>query len=741
VQIAQRMHLCAGPAPPARAADMDVASKQMSMYISSPPGPAGPEFTIAYRSPHRHQYTLAWWAWMLIFLLCMGLSLAGIPALSYRTYDECLASAGLLPVDNCVAYLLVWRCLFAAVCFGTSTLLVRAQANNAVLLLLACTLAATGATESLLTTALIKPELPWSMPFWSWAVYALRALAVWGALVLLYIFPDGRFTPGWTRSLAAIWTLCVVVWLFKPDLPFNMIYGETWRRTRETSLIVAAGWFGMGILAQLYRYARRTDAGQRRQIRWASAGMITAIIGTLLYYVPPHWWLGIEIATGIPGGLIRAPLFTIMVALGPLCIALAVLQHRIWDIDIVVNRTIVYGTLTTCIIALYTVVFSWLGAALRAYSPFVVSLIATGLILIAFQPLRDWLQRRVNRLLYGHRDEPYQVLTRLGRRLKETTVSGAVLPAVVETIAQTLNLPYVAIDLTTSTGAFRTEATYGQITGQPVDLLLAYQGETVGRLVVATRSPREGFTPAEHQLLTSIAHQAGAAAYAVRLNHEIQSSRERLRIALEEERRRMRRNLHDGLGPALASQAFTIDTAAHLLRRDPTAAAQLLQELKRQSQKIVADVRHLVYNLRPPALDDLGLIDAIREHLVQYEHAGISIIIDAPDPFPALPAAVEVAIYYIAIEAVTNVARHAAAHTCRVTIAVDEQVELVICDDGQGLPAQQRAGVGLASMRERAAELGGSIALRSSPGQGTLVTAYLPLDKVFGNLIADKESS
>jgi signal transduction histidine kinase len=193
----------------------------------------------------------------------------------------------------------------------------------------------------------------------------------------------------------------------------------------------------------------------------------------------------------------------------------------------------------------------------------------------------------------------------------------------------------------------------------------------------------------------------------------------------------MRRNLHDGLGPALASQAYTIDTAARLLSRDPAAATALLQELKRQSQTIVADIRHLVYNLRPPALDDLGLIDAIREHLGQYEQTGLCGVIEAPSPFPALPAAVEVAIYYIVAEALTNVARHARARTCRVTIAVGQRVEIAISDDGQGMPAQRHAGVGLASMRERAAELGGTCVVHSPNGCGTLVTAMLPLPTEF----------
>jgi signal transduction histidine kinase len=209
---------------------------------------------------------------------------------------------------------------------------------------------------------------------------------------------------------------------------------------------------------------------------------------------------------------------------------------------------------------------------------------------------------------------------------------------------------------------------------------------------------------------------------------ELQRARERLVAAREEERRRLRRDLHDGLGPALAGAALKVEAAENLLESDPAAAATLLGDARTEIQAAVADVRRLVYALRPPALDELGLVGALRE---QAERIGVGervhVEVDAPDRVDGLPAAVEVAAYRIALEAMTNVERHADARSCVVRISTNGDLELEIADDGHGLASDFRAGVGIASMRERAAELGGTCAVEQVDGRGTRVRARLPL--------------
>ena len=419
----------------------------------------------------------------------------------------------------------------------------------------------------------------------------------------------------------------------------------------------------------------------------------------------------------------------------PLSIGVAILRYNLWDIDVVINRTLVYGALTASVVGLYVLVVGGLGELLQVPGNLIISLLATGVAAVLFQPLRERLQRWVNRLMYGERDDPYAVLSRLGSRLESTPAHDAVLPAVTRTVKEALKLPYAEIQLMREDG-FESAAAAGDSVDQALHLPLVYGGETVGRLVLGPRAGEEEFSDTERRLLEDLAHQISASAHAalmtdeaLKLSADLQRSRERLVTTREEERRRLNRDLHDALGPMLGSLTLKLDVAGELLERDPIAARALLSELKSQAQSAVVDIRRLVYALRPPALDDLGLLGAIGETAAQYSTNGLHISIDAPGQLPPLPAAVEVAAYRIAQEALTNVVRHAQASECVVRLALDETVErlnLEIRDDGRGLPPERGRGVGVASMRERAAELGGECVVESLPAGGTRVRASLP---------------
>jgi signal transduction histidine kinase len=418
-------------------------------------------------------------------------------------------------------------------------------------------------------------------------------------------------------------------------------------------------------------------------------------------------------------------------ALVPLSIGVAILRGRLYDVDLLINRTLVYGALTACVVGTYILVVGYLGALFQARGD-AVSLIAAGLAAVLFQPLRQRFQRGVNRLLYGQRDEPYAVLSRLGQRLEATLAPEAVLPTIVSTVREALKLPFVAITLGPHDApAVVTES--GTPVADPLRLALVYRGEPIGHLLLGPRALNEPFTPADRRLLEDLAHQAGVAAHAVRLTADLQRSRERLVSAREEERRRLRRDLHDGLGPALAAHTLKVGTARALLPHAAVAADRLLAELEDDIEAAVTDIRRLVYNLRPPALDELGLVGAIRESTAQYDGhpdgspGGVVIRVEAPEWLPPLPAAVEVATYRILQEALANVFRHAQAQTCRVELRVGRALRLAVTDDGVGLSPMRHAGVGLVSMRERAEELGGSCLVEPAPGGGTRVVAELPL--------------
>ena len=227
-------------------------------------------------------------------------------------------------------------------------------------------------------------------------------------------------------------------------------------------------------------------------------------------------------------------------------------------------------------------------------------------------------------------------------------------------------------------------------------------------------------------MLAGIARQVAAAAHTVTLSRDLVSSRERLVAATAEERRRLRRDLHDGLGPTLSSVVLGLRRAHALLDTRPTAAAAQLDVLTAQIQDAVAEVRRLVYGLRPPALDELGLLGALDE---QAQTLG-PITVQGPAQPLALSAAVEVAAYRIAVEAMTNAARHSRASQVTVHLEVDDSLHLEIADDGIGLPVEYRAGVGITSMRERASELGGLCTVERRSPSGTLVRATVPLEPV-----------
>lgn len=546
----------------------------------------------------------------------------------------------------------------------------------------------------------------------------VQLMVILGHLLLVtfaLISPRGRFEPRWTAVLPVVAAFIGVYSAFFAD-----------RLTLPVAQPYAILLLVISVII-LYRYRRLFNDTERRQVKWVILGLLVFFAGV------PLWTYTFEIATPAAGQdtlltlLGGWTLLMLMTLVLPATIFVAIFRYQLWDIDLVINRTLVYGGLTAGIVGVYALVVGGLGALLQARGNFLLALLATGLIAVLFQPARERLQRAVNRLMFGERDDPYAVLSGLGRRLQESAAPAEALAAIATTITRSLKLPYAAIEVETPGGEYRVIAADGRRPPQLREWPLRYQGQVIGRLLVAPRAPGESFVVRETQLLADIASQAGAAAYAARLTTALRQSRERLVLAREEERRRIRRDLHDELGPALASQTFKLDAAIDLLDTDPAAAGALLQTLKQRNQALVGDIRRLVHELRPPALDELGLPGALSAHFGQTA-APVVTVSAAPDPLPALPAAVEVAAYRIALEAVNNVLRHARADTCAVELLVEDALlTLTVADDGVGLPAGSGRGIGLRSMQERAEEVGGTLAVENRPHRGVRVTARLPI--------------
>ncbi len=329
--------------------------------------------------------------------------------------------------------------------------------------------------------------------------------------------------------------------------------------------------------------------------------------------------------------------------------------------------------------------------------------------------------------MYGERDDPYAVLSRLVATLKSTPSVNEVLPAIAENIGHSLKIPYVAIWLDQNVDE-KLAASFGTETTDLVSFPLVYQGETIGRIDVAQRAPKEEFSDVDRRLLENIAQQAGAAAQTVRLNAELIRSRTQIVNEREEERLRIRRDLHDELGPMLAAQGLKLAAARQVIRSKPEKADEIVKEVIEQSQQTVVDVRRLVHGLRPPALDQLGLVEAVRD-MARSHGDGLALeIFTPPEGLPPLPAAVEVNAYRIILEAWNNTVRHAEASSLIVRFLIEQDLLVIIIqDDGQGMPKDLRAGVGLRSMRARAEEIGGELRVDPIQPHGTCITARLPL--------------
>jgi signal transduction histidine kinase len=387
------------------------------------------------------------------------------------------------------------------------------------------------------------------------------------------------------------------------------------------------------------------------------------------------------------------------------------------------------GGLHALLIAVYAVTVYALVLAvggypdLRVAPPLRLTVIALFLFALGVVPLSRWLRRRLDSLITSWPDDPYGAINQLQAELSRDPSPRAIVPAVVATITATLKLPYGAITSppdgeTVSVGVAPPNA-------ERLSIPLRFGDTLVGALEVAARRPGVTFSADELALLHSLARQVGITLHAAQLSEALQSSRAQLVAAREEERRRIRRDLHDGLGPTLAAMRLQLGAARRTLRSEPEAAEVLLDELRADVAAATAAIRHLVYDLRPPLLDEHGLVGALRSlgRLVE----PLPLRLELPDELPPLSAAVEVALYRIAAEALHNVARHAGATSCTLQLELsDERVVLRVCDDGVGLSVGHRAGVGLAVMHERAEELGGSVVVAQGTSGGVTVTTHIP---------------
>lgn len=415
-----------------------------------------------------------------------------------------------------------------------------------------------------------------------------------------------------------------------------------------------------------------------------------------------------------------------------------------------------------CLVVLYffTELFPVGDFEIAFVSPWWVYLVTLLLVTPTLLPVHQWLRSHVNTVIYGEYDDPYSLLAETNALLQEMNAPRLELPLVAASIARALKLSYVAIDVTPVIGTgmnqiaplnveFGAPMPHGEIAKWPLRYLDRYLGE----LSVGSRHANEPLSEVEHGLLGDAARQIAIALHVIQLSADLQASRERLVIGREEERRRIRNDLHDGLGPTLSALQLQLGALHTLIRQQPEVAEQVAKELQSDLRQVTTEIRQLVYALRPPLLDEMGLVEALQAlHPLntgekrESRDEAFALEVNVPERLPKLSAALEVAIYRIASEAIHNTVRHAQATRCVVTLtllpgtalpreASTNRLQLVISDNGRGFPVPMISGVGLASMRERAAELSGTVTVLSSTS-GVIVTAVFPLGIGFVNGIA-----
>ncbi|XID92909.1 GAF domain-containing sensor histidine kinase [Paenibacillaceae bacterium WGS1546] len=566
-------------------------------------------------------------------------------------------------------------------------------------------------------------------------------------VLFLLLFPNGKIVRRWMFATGiGLALLRMVAHVFR-DEPWGLNH---WPIAVNLAWMVLL--YGTVLCNQYVRYRYEASAIERQQTKWFLYGLMLSLTGILIVSVIPLLFRPDFFSEPDPVWLLVLDILVILLMLPiPATLTMTMLRKRLWDIDPIMNRTLVYAGLSALIIAVYSLTVWYLSYLFQVGQNMALSLFATGVTAFLFAPLKERLQKAVNRMMYGEQHDPYTVLLELGNRLKEPLAPFAALETVAKTVKEALRLPYAGIKLVRHDQPLLV-ASVGDPPPETTTFPLVSGGQEIGSLIVAVRSPGETFNEADRRMLGILSRQASSVLQSVKqtmdiglLIDELQHSREQLIMAREEERRSMRNNLHDEIAPRLASMKLTASLVEDWIREDPPKAIAFMDRFKTEIGKTVEEIRGIVYDLRPPALDELGLVGAVRQRAEQLldvqavqavaDVKPLRIDIEPTEPLPILPAAIEVGAYRIVTEALVNVVKHSRADSCRVRIefrAEANELRIEIADNGIGLKEQASKpknadGVGLTSIRERTAELGGACRFDSPPEGGTTISASLPI--------------
>jgi signal transduction histidine kinase len=551
---------------------------------------------------------------------------------------------------------------------------------------------------------------------------------------LILLFPDGhlpsrRWRPvAWLSGVAlflVVVPIAVTGWAVRGPLLVNL--SESAPASAPTSFKIGYNLQVAGVLlmfvlglaaaASLVVRLRRARGDERQQLRW----------------------IAFAAAIGIACVILTSPLFHLPSALGPVGIplipaaaAIAIMKYRLYDIDVVIRKTVVLGTIAVFITSVYMALvvgpILLIGSGGGSRESVVLSAIAAAVVAVAFQPVRQRANRLADRLVYGKRATPYEVLSEFSGRVGEGYAADEVLPRMAQVLAEGTGAGAAAVWLRVG-GEARPAAVWPTEASVPTELPrdavdVLHQGELLGALSVAM-PPSDPMDPVKRKLVEDLASQAGLVLRNVRLIEELRASRQRLVAAQDEERRKIERNIHDGAQQQLVALAVKLRLAETLATGEGAEkTAATLEQLRSDAGTALEDLRDLARGIFPPLLADKGLPDAIAS---QARKSSVPIDIEA-DRVGRYTPDVEAAVYFCSLEALQNVAKYAHASRASVRLTqINGSLTFEVIDDGDGFdPTTIGYGTGLQGMADRLDALGGSLEVRSAPGEGTAVTGRVP---------------
>ena len=559
-------------------------------------------------------------------------------------------------------------------------------------------------------------------------------------LFLPLLFPDGhlpsrRWVPFAWLCVAALGFLAVALTLGEEVLTgsteevvvANPLFVPALGRVEIPDVVISILLVGLlfGSVASLLIRFRRSSGVERQQIKWVTLA-VAALVGSFLLST-------IAGAIGLDEGLVDTVLSGIAFTALPVSVAVAVLQYHLYDLDVVVKKALVAGTLVLLVIGAYAAVVGLLGVITSGNessgSVFVVAL----LLGLAFRPVTRFARRVADRIVYGRRATPYEVLAEFSERVGESYATEDVLGRMAQILGQATGAAsarvwlHVGLELQ-PVASWPTEAEPAEVARVTDDALPAIAGETVvevrdrgellGALSVAM-PPSDPMNPSKERLVRDLASQAGLVLRNVRLVEELRASQRRLVTAQDQERRRLERNIHDGAQQQLVALSVKTRLARDLTPRDPGKAAEMLTQIDAEIQKTLEDLRDLARGIYPPLLVDKGLGAALD---AQARRSLVPTTVKA-DTIGRYPPELEAAVYFSCLEALQNVAKYADASSATVTLTQSNgQLTFEVADDGSGFdPEAVRSGTGLQGIADRLSALHGELTIRSEPGAGTRV--------------------